>query len=103
MTDERLDPLADAVLDAWEAVAQVDYGTTKGDAKARRRCVIHDNIAVAGDIICHLFDELDADIAAPGILHAAGRDQPKWIIGNPHRKVRRQRGLPQSIEIMPAR
>lgn len=36
MTDERIDPLADAVLDAWESGAQVDYGTAAGDPKARR-------------------------------------------------------------------
>ncbi len=35
MSDERLEPLADAVLDAWESGAQVDFATT-GDAPEAR-------------------------------------------------------------------
>lgn len=61
MTEDRLDPLADAVLDAWETGAQVDYGTAQGDARARRELAML---------------ERSAALAAAAIAASCGQREP---------------------------
>ncbi len=74
-----------------------------GNAKPPRRLRVHDDAAVAGNVVGHFLDHLDAGIAAPGILHGARRDQPEGIIVNIDAKTVRKRLFPQCRQIAPFR
>src|SRR5215471_15995723 len=56
---------------------------------------------MTGDIICDFFYQLNSDIAAPGILHAACGHEPKWIVINPDIVVLGECAFPQGSEIAP--
>jgi hypothetical protein len=50
------------------------------DAEAFSRSAVDHDAAVAGHILGHLADHLHADVAAPGVLHAARRQQPERVV-----------------------
>ena len=58
---------------------------------------------MTGYVISHFLDELDADVAAPGVLHAVRGDQPEWIITDADVEVALQCSFPFRGEISPMR
>ena len=73
------------------------------DAEPFGRGAIHEDAAMTGDVVRHFLDELDADVAAPGVLHAARGDEPERIIGDAHGEMLGERVLPQRAEVAPMR
>ena len=92
----------DAALGVVERRAHLDQIAVT-DAELLRRRVVHHHIAVAGDVAGDLADDLDADIVAPGILHAARGDEPERIVGDLHLEMLGERVLPHAAQVAPVR
>src|SRR5208283_5026668 len=92
----------DAALGVVERRANFDQ-IAVGDADFLGRAVVHDDLAVTGNVLGHFPDELEADVAAPGVLHAMRGDQPEWIITDADVEVALEGSFPFRAEIPPMR
>src|SRR5262249_44705891 len=73
------------------------------DAEPCCRRSVHHDTAVTGDVLGDFAHELNADVAAPGVLHAARGDQPERKIRDAPLIMPAKGVLPHGGEIAPAR